>query len=210
MTGCSPLLPTPNAWDGQRGPDYARARKGPGREQSGGDDLTTVAFKLLPTPVAQDAKNATAPPSQAQRNGPGLPSEVMALLPTPSATPYGNNQSPSPNAAVRPSLDGVVKLLPTPTKGEGQGARSLTAPARQDGSRFDPGMTLTDLAFPWELNGASTSPRSDGGKPRSPGLLLNPCFVEWMLGLPAGWSDPDCPLSATEFKCRLASSWDGT
>lgn len=40
-------------------------------------------------------------------------SEVR-LLPTPSATEYGSNQSPSPGAAVRPSLDGLVKLLPTP------------------------------------------------------------------------------------------------
>lgn len=29
------LLPTPNAWDGERGADFARA----GRDESGGDDL---------------------------------------------------------------------------------------------------------------------------------------------------------------------------
>ena len=51
------------------------------------------------------------------------------VLPTPTATQYGSNQSASPGAAVRPSLDGVVRdmlpgvavayatgdLLPTPT-----------------------------------------------------------------------------------------------
>jgi hypothetical protein len=52
--------------------------------------------------------------------------------------------------------------------------------------------------------GASTPERSSDGK-KSPAPLLNPCFVEWMLGLPEGWSDPDCPLSATEFRSRLAS-----
>lgn len=36
------------------------------------------------------------------------------VLPTPTATPYGNNQSDSPGAAVRPSLEGVVQMLPTP------------------------------------------------------------------------------------------------
>lgn len=41
-----PLLPTPAAWDGARGPDNARA----GREGSGGDDLVTTVSKLLPTP----------------------------------------------------------------------------------------------------------------------------------------------------------------
>ena len=30
-------------------------------------------------------------------------------------------------------------------------------------------------------------------------MALNPSFVEWMMGAPDGWSDPDCPLSATEF-----------
>jgi DNA (cytosine-5)-methyltransferase 1 len=44
-----------------------------------------------------------------------LPSAVM-LLPTPTATPYGNNQSASSGAAVRPSLDTLAPmLLPTPT-----------------------------------------------------------------------------------------------
>lgn len=38
----------------------------------------------------------------------------LSLLPTPTATSYGSNQSPSPGAAVRPSLDGLVRLLPTP------------------------------------------------------------------------------------------------
>lgn len=39
------LLPTPNAWDGARGPDYARqrTRRATG---SGGDDLTTTVAKL--------------------------------------------------------------------------------------------------------------------------------------------------------------------
>ncbi len=42
------LLPTPAAWDGERGPDYAKM----GREDSGGDDLVTSVAKLLPTPDA--------------------------------------------------------------------------------------------------------------------------------------------------------------
>lgn len=42
------------------------------------------------------------------------------MLPTPTATPYGNNQSPSAGAAVRPSLDSLAKnLLPTPRATDG-------------------------------------------------------------------------------------------
>ena len=33
-------------------------------------------------------------------------------------------------------------------------------------------------------------------------MALNPSFVEWMMGAPDGWSDPDCPLSATEFSSK--------
>jgi len=36
------LLPTPAAWDGDRGPDYART----GRDGSGGDDLVTTVAKM--------------------------------------------------------------------------------------------------------------------------------------------------------------------
>jgi hypothetical protein len=54
-------------------------------------------------------------------------------------------------------------------------------------------------------NGASTNPRSNDGK-QFKDLHLNPWFVEWMTGAPPGWSDPGCPLSATEFKSRLAES----
>lgn len=33
------------------------------------------------------------------------------LLPTPTASQYGSNQSPSPGAAVRPSLDGLMRQI---------------------------------------------------------------------------------------------------
>jgi hypothetical protein len=193
-----------------------------GENRTGGPMLAEV---LLPTPVGQDGKNATAP-SQGKRKSPPLthallptPTRVLGstsssamrtgfrgdptlqglaieqFLPTPSATEYGNNQSPSDGAKVRESLPRLVKTLPTPTKMD----------AKQSGSgrpESSHGTTLTDAG---KSIGASTSPPSDDGKP-SKAPLLNPCFVEWMLGAPARWSDPDCQLSATEFKSRPATS----
>lgn len=47
--------------------------------------------------------------------------EPVALLPTPAASRSGNNQSPSPGAAVRPSLDMITDLLPTPSCADGGG-----------------------------------------------------------------------------------------
>lgn len=58
--------------------------------------------------------------------------ETMALLPTPTATPYGNNQSPSPNAAVRPSLDSRARLLPTPTVADADGTHATRGGDRSD------------------------------------------------------------------------------
>src|SRR6266498_2196323 len=61
------------------------------------------------------------------------------LLPTPAASSYGSNQSPSPGASVRPSLETLVPLLPTPQARDGQGrqpgpARLLPTPVARDGA----------------------------------------------------------------------------
>ncbi len=77
------LLPTPAAGDGDRGPDFARR----GRQESGGDLVTTVARmvpsrpdSLLPTPTSRDGKGRN------QRNDETcLPGAVSKLLPTPDA-----------------------------------------------------------------------------------------------------------------------------
>jgi hypothetical protein len=114
--------------------------------------------RLLPTPRANIAKQGLP----REGNWGELRADIMSLLPTPSATEYGNNQSPSPGAAVRPSLPSL-------------------------------------------LIGASMSPPSDDGS-RFTDLRLSPSFVEWMIGAPAGWSDPDCRLSAMEFRSSSASS----
>jgi hypothetical protein len=191
----------------------------------------TGCSPLLPTPRASlnEMRTTKRTPSQeAGKHGKYLTTELLSLLPTPSATEYGNNQSPSPNAAVRPSLPGVLKPLSTPVEQDGKNA---TAPSQQ--ARKTPGLPTalrllrTPIAAPHnqpganggenrkelvsllESSGPSTSPPSGDGSAPSDGLLENPCFREWLLGAPAGWSDPDYPLSATEFKSRPPTSWDG-
>jgi hypothetical protein len=80
----------------------------------------SACSSLLKTPTAQLAVNGGSQHPDKRKeggHGPTLADEIEHLLPTPTATPYGNNQSDSPNAAVRPSLDGVVQLLPTPRAG---------------------------------------------------------------------------------------------
>ena len=62
------LLPTPQAWDGSRGPDNSRLR-GDGKRPSGQQGTLNLAgaIQLLPTPTTQDAANC-AGPSQWHRN----------------------------------------------------------------------------------------------------------------------------------------------
>jgi hypothetical protein len=123
--------------------------------------------------------------SQLHRNTPPL-SALVRLLPTPVAN--DDNKSPEAHLAMKRRL----------SEADGSNRTQITSL-----------QVLAKAAFRQigELpsTGASTDPQSDAGK-ASTDLRLSPWFVEWMMGAPEGWSDPDCPLSATEFKCRLASS----
>ena len=67
------------------------------------------------------------------------------------------------------------------------------------------GRNLNDDAAAFSPSGppAPTPGSGKGSRPR-----LNPRFVEWLMGLPEGWSDPGSPLSATalrRFKLRMRS-----
>lgn len=98
------------------------------------------------------------------------------------------------------TLDVAVRLLPTPCARDDKPGRGYTTGSLPTLMFEDGGLAST---------GASTPPPSDAGKP-STALRLSPWFVEWMIGAPPGWSDPDCPLSATEFKSRSDGSLGST
>ena len=151
-------------------------------------------------------------------------------LPTPAACRSGSNQSPSPGASVRPSLDTMAApgMLPTPTARLGDG-RGMPSPELAQ-SRFDSGRrnlddavmlptptvdgnynrrgasaqsgdglhtALTRLATPtardWRSGKASAETMERNARPLSEqiGGLLNPEFVEWMMGWPRGWTRTD-------------------
>ena len=111
---------------------------------------------LLKTPTAQLAINGGSQHPEKRKaggHGPTLADEVEHLLPTPTATPYGNNQSRSPNAAVRPSLNTLAPLLPTPRASDGE-----KGGPNQRGSKGD-------LALPAVAHriGAGSAPPSPAG-----------------------------------------------
>lgn len=203
LQGLVVMLPTPMGADG-------REKGGGGRwsptsaplEQTIKDSLRA----LLPTPTRQDGANV-AGESQEARNSPPL-NAIVRMLPTPRASERhareatiekGQTRGESlPGAAVRPSLEGVARLLPTPTEGDSRNSRNATANSGT-GSTGHPGTTLSDVAYEW--SGEPTSPPSDDGKrSTAPRRRLSSSFVEWMMGAPAGWSDPECELSASDFQ----------
>jgi len=117
--------------------------------------------RLLPTPKASDVDRGDCP-SERARHSPMLKS-VVALLPTPTATPYGNNQSDSPGAAVRPSLDTLAPtLLPTPRATDG-----TKGGPNQRGSKGD---LMLPSAVAQISTGATTSLRCDAGNTSSDAL----------------------------------------
>ena len=168
-----------------------------------------LAWLLLPTPQAHER---TQTPRRVD-HGAQLANEIWRLLPTPSAefTDIPDRRTfldrrERERAKGRNgngfglTLPMALTLLPTPTTMVGSRGRRL------DGTPYTPtsGTTLTDALY--ESAGVHTSPLSTDGKRSSADLVLNPSFVEWMMGAPDGWSDPDCPLSATEFSSRQAGS----
>lgn len=154
-------------------------------------------------------------------------------LPTPTATPGGYNQSPSPGAAVRPSLETMARhgLWPTPTaapSSHGGGGGVLHAavtrwptPRSADADRGGRGDLLsmvrhgvpsrrrdrkllpTPLAKDGARGGLTAAARERRAANTKTGLSLpeelggplNPTWVEWLMGFPAGWTD--CAPSAT-------------
>jgi DNA (cytosine-5)-methyltransferase 1 len=76
--------------------------------------------------------------------------------------------------------DQVAQLWPTPTAGDGRAAGSRNAP----GSAAHAGVSLSDAV----LTGSST-----GRAARAP--RLSPAFVEALMGLASGWTDPCGPIA---------------
>ena len=135
----------------------------------------------------------------------------VRLLPTPAASQYGSNRSLSPGAAVRPSLAAIDKLLPTPRATRGGAATETvnllptptTQPetgnghARNLGSESRRFGDYAQAISRWEqINGPAPDPTEMRGTPTIKGGIshvelrggrLSARFVEWLMGLPAGW-----------------------
>ncbi len=200
------LLPTPRTSD-------ARGPAGHGR---GGSDLRTAMWELLPTPRASDgvkgcpaqrgSKGDLTLPSAAVRLNPGGRSDGddragARLLPTPrvAATRTGRRAATEPDSRSGPSLEQAAEIaggaLPReldsweqapgawqPRPGSDSGPGGAWGPYAQAVARWE---ALLGRPAP-----APTQPGTHG-RP-----VLAPRFVEWLMGLQAGWVT-DLPLPRT-------------
>jgi hypothetical protein len=135
------LLPTPRA----SAQENRQTKRSPSQMAGKhGLNLAAEVAALLPTPRASD----TGTPGRRASEGfrPPLSQVVLPLLSTPCATPYGTNQSPSPGAAVSPSLDSLVSsgALTDPPSTAGKRSSGVPHPGQ---------LTIEDALTPPSSNG---------------------------------------------------------
>lgn len=176
----------------------------------------TGCSPLLGTPTARDGREDGSQnvPSAAGR-GTSLMKDLLPLLPTPNASLSNYGEEPEQwevrrqaaaqchgnNGLGAPLPIAIKKLLPTPTSSEGttgRGQRGAGSVANGGGQTLRGSLST----------GASTSLRSDAGKP-STGLRrlrLSADFVGWMMGTPTcgacgrEWTDPRCAHNVSDFR----------
>jgi DNA (cytosine-5)-methyltransferase 1 len=205
-TEAGPLLPTPTAVAyGSNPPASAGAAVRPGLGR-------LVTGLLLPTPTVADSRssaNATAGRTSPLVGHSGRTlTDATRLLPTPKATD-GTKGCPAQRGShgdlTLPSA--AVRMLPTPTVSDAQGPgrrgvgganlRTVASVLRVGVQAGRWGVCAAAVAR-WEyLSGRAVPEPTQLGRYGRP--VLAPPFVEWLMGLPAGWvTDPRLGLPRTQ------------
>jgi hypothetical protein len=183
-SGSSQLLPTPTAND-YGSTNNGRRPDGTTYRTAGTPSLSTMARRgLIPTPTASDANGAGS------RNTPTSKAHAGVSL-----TDWAKGDG------------GTGRLIPTPTASLGDSTGRTPPSAATAAARYAQGKRNLDdwaalnaqdlLPTPQAQDHRNCADYSDGSRGHSPQLRhlgkgrLNPRFVEWMMGLPPGWTDVD-------------------
>ena len=167
--------PTPRASDGSKG-------------GSPTNDNLPAEVKRWPTPAARDAKDAGTEPSQWARHTPGLSIQVN-MWPTPTVN--GNHNRAEYPTAGGDGLETAVKRWPTPMAHDGARNRVTTTAEMQRETPHLWAVVQSQAEKNWPTPGASRTGGADshGQMPEAfRGGLLNPRWVEWLMGIPIGWT----------------------
>lgn len=162
-----------------------------------GTTLTDRAVRLWPTPVARDdQKSPTAHMAMKHRMAGGPRHQptsltvVAKLWPTPTAADGNRRADPPPKDPTEstpvkphgPSLTRRAGTWPTPQARDHKGAFT----GHRNGGRDLPSeANLFPGSFPSGRHHPTTTLPGNGP---SPPVVLNPAFVEWLMGYPPGWS----------------------
>jgi DNA (cytosine-5)-methyltransferase 1 len=205
------LLPTPTAQSYGSNQGGAAGRSGKNRAS-----LQTLALQgRLPTPTATDCDgqnvgyrrpDGTRKPSLSRLVRDDLDARLAAgNLPTPTSSAAGHGRAyqqrvrADGHVDVYPTLEGLVRdaRVPTPNSRDWKGpvGRGSQANGGHRGSlptvvhdehrrELEARIATGDLPTPVAVEVVTSLSRGQGGS-------LNPEFVEWMQGLPIGWTDVD-------------------
>ena len=178
------LWPTPNAWDGNRGP---RSKENLIEKNHQINLISAVKDAENPEPVhLWPTPRANEPGRTTKGYGRGLKELVEGkeqLWPTPTARDYKGARKPETlkKAGRTPtnSLPDMVlhqKMWPTPAEYEDRTSVETIQKMSKDGQR----KKMSNLATSVRMV-ESTQTKASGS--------LNPTFVEWLMGYPKGWTD---------------------
>ena len=151
---------------------------------------------LFPAPVASDADRRSASYPKGNLT---LIGNAASHLPTPTAHD-SKATGPSQMARKSPGLADMVKF-PTPT------TRDTESRGPAEANRNSPGLSFV-IQYPTPRANKWGPPDSHGKEPEEfRGGMLNPRWVEWLMGIPIGWTRLE-PLE-TESYLRWWLSFSG-
>lgn len=159
------LLPTPKATNNENRQSLDRFGMNLGQALG--------VTPLLPTPSVADAMGGHLSRSGARSSELLLPGVVKTFLPTPTAGNFNDGESPESWTARRERLKATAK------NGNGMGTQ-LGIAVQIDWGQYAPAIARHER-FTGRPAPAPTATSPKGGQ------RLSPAFVEWMMGLPAGW-----------------------
>ena len=177
LAGQAASWPIPNSTDAEHS----------GRVNSGGGQIHLPdAVNNWPTPKATDGTKGG--PNQAGSKGDLTLPSATAQWPTPDANATERtNRSPSPGAAIRPTIALAAAQWPTPAARDHKGVNSeehvlLTGGGRKHMDQLANFVAYSPLVQPTP-DGEQSSP-SDQNSRRH----LNPLFGAWLMGWPSTWT----------------------
>lgn len=156
----------------------------------------------------EQRQNKPTPSQLAGKHGLSLGAMVQVW---PTAMRADGERTSEVYAAGNATLLGAVRTWPTATRSAQGMSRNATS-TRPEDSTHHPGRTLLDEVI---LNGGEPFPITDAREVLGD-LVLNPDWVERLMGLPVGWTDvPMTPELLSEIKAyratlRLEASDDGS